>query len=157
MRPRAALALLALVLAGCGDKAAMPYLGKWTGHLAVESAPGGTERDRRRSEMKGFLQLYATERRFTLHLEGEQQTVEVTGRWEVKRRRVTLRPRDVRIVDPGEDAFDPNLKRISPPELRNAYARPLVLDAAPGGRALTGLTTSVGPLIGKHVFTKGTP
>ena len=144
-----------LALAGCGTKEGMAYFGRWSGRFAVESAEGSSEGDRLRSGMKGYLQIYATERRFKMHLEGEQQNVDVSGHWEIKKRRLTLRSNDIQIEDPGEELSDPTRKRLPPRALRDAYARPLVFDLSPDGRALTGLTTSVGTLVGRHLFTKG--
>lgn len=151
------IALLAMIgfAAACAGKDAAPYLGKWNGKFVVESA--GEDKDLARNELKGFLQLYRTGNRFTLHLSGEQQSIDAKGSWKVEGKRITLHTKDLTIDDFGGEAKrDLRKKYIPADDVRKAYGGNLVLDAADDAKHLRGLTTNVGPLIGHHEFEKVT-
>ena len=148
--------LLAIaILAGCADRSAMPYLGKWTGGLTVETAGKGAIGGARRNDLKGFLQLYKTESRYELHLEGEQFGLVAGGTWSRKDGRVTLAPTTVKIDDGGgQEARDPNRAWIDPAALSAAYSRPMSLRLSKDGTRLVGLLLDVGPLTGTHAFAR---
>lgn len=149
-------ALLLPLLAGCGSRASMPYLGKWSGAFHVEKvAPGAAVKDPERNTLRGFLQLYATGEKFELHLDGEQFALIAKGTWKQKDGRFTLSPTEVKIDDGGgEDARNPNRAWITPADLRAAYSRPLALRLSKDGQTLTGLLVDVGPLTGTHSFKR---
>jgi hypothetical protein len=147
--------LVALPLFGCGDRSAMPYLGKWSGGYTVETAGKGSVGGPARNGLKGFLQLYRTESRYELHLEGEQFGLVAGGTWSQKEGRVNLAPKEVKIDDGGgQEARNPNRAWIEPATLREAYARPMALRLSKDGQRLTGLLTEVGPLTGTHSFVR---
>ncbi len=74
--------LLALAgLAGCKNQAEMPYFGKYEGGYMVESTTNRLIPAAARWNLKGYLQLLATRDKFNLHLEGEQETVDIRGTW----------------------------------------------------------------------------
>jgi hypothetical protein len=138
----------------------LSYTGKWKGGFTVDAIEPGpnTETDRRRSRLEGYLQVYLTRRSYKLHLEGEQQGIDVDGTWTVKEGRVTLTPKEVKIDDQGgESKRDPNKKYIPNEAVTAAYNRPLVLVLAPDKRSYQGLPTTVGTLLGKHHFEKDGP
>jgi len=149
-------ALLLPLLAGCGTRTAMPYLGKWSGGFDVEKVgPGAAIKDPERNRLKGFLQLYATNEKFELHLDGEQFGLIAKGTWKQKDGRFTFSPNDVKIDDGGgEEARNPNRAWINPADLRAAYSRPLALRVSKDGQKLTGLLVDVGPLTGTHSFVR---
>ena len=153
---RIVLAFLPLLLAGCGDRSTMPYLGKWTGGFDVDSvAKGAAVSEPGRNRLKGFLQLYRTGERYELHLEGEQFGLVAGGTWAQKGGRVTLSPTTVKIDDGGgEETRNPNRAWIEPAALREAYSRPLALRLSKDGQRLQGLLVEVGPLTGTHAFVR---
>lgn len=134
----------------------MPYLGKWSGGFNVDTVGrGAAVADPRRNDLKGFLQLYRTDARYELHLEGEQFSLVAGGSWALKDGRVTLSPTSVKIDDGGgEESRNPNRAWIDPPALREAYSRPLALRVSKDGQRLTSLLVDVGPLEGTHSFTR---
>ncbi len=149
------VAPLALLLLGCGDRSKMPYLGKWSGGFDVETVGKGAVGGRERNRLKGFLQLYRTDARYELHLDGEQFGLVAGGSWSEKAGRVTLSPKEVKIDDGGgEEVRNPNRAWIEPTVLREAYSRPMALRVSKDGKSLTGLLMDVGPLTGAHSFVR---
>lgn len=134
-----------------------PFLGKWSGQFTPDSFRSGpdTEEDRRRSRLEGYIQVYATGRKFKMHLEGEQQAIDVTGTWTSKEKRLNLTPLDVQIDDQGgEEKRDPNKKYIPAEAVRAAYSKPLTFQLAEDGKSLKGLPISLGEMIGSHQLVK---
>ncbi len=150
------IVLLSLVaLTGCGDRSAMPYLGKWSGGFTVERAGPGTVGGARRNDLKGFLQLYRTDARYELHLDGEQFGLVAGGTWTQKTGRVALSPTSVKVDDGGgEEKRNPNRAWIPADALSAAYSRPMSLRLSKDGKTLTGLPLDVGPLVGTHSFVR---
>ena len=148
------LALFALLL-GCGDRSAMPYLGKWSGGLTVDRIGPGAIGTVARNSLKGFLQLYRTDARYELHLDGEQFGLVAGGSWAQKDGRVTLSPTSVKVDDGGgEEVRNPNKAWIEPAVLSDAYSHPMSLRLSKDGQRLTGLLVEVGPLTGTHSFVR---
>ncbi len=147
----------ALLLCGCNRNAAlMPFLGKWSGHFEVtDLTNGGTAADIKRETLSGYVQVYATQRSYKMELQGEQETISITGFWTIKGNRITLNPKTVSIDDQGgAELRDPNKKFIPAADVHAAYGRPLVLAETTNNKALDGLKMSVGNLIGTHHFVK---
>jgi len=143
--------------ASSSNKTLVPYLGKWTGAFNVQRVTKGADSttDRERSSLHGFVQIYATNRKFKIHLDGEQESLDVAGVWTLKKNRMTLTVTDFVLDDQGgEDMRNPNMKFIPAEELRIGYSRPLVLDLSPDKKKLTGLPITIGNLVGKHEFVK---
>lgn len=134
----------------------MPFLGKWKGKFEVAEVQGGvTAQDIKRETLKGYVQVYATNRLYKLEMEGEQETIDVTGVWTIKANRITLSPQKVDIDDQGgADKRDPNKKFIPSDEAQLAYNRPIVLTESRDKKSLTGLEISIGKLVGTHRFVK---
>jgi len=153
------LGLFFTARSSCSNKDMLPYLGKWPGGFVVSEVRRGpnTSVDQKRSSLKGFVQIYATNHKFKLHLEGEQETIDVDGDWTRKAKRMDLRVQHVVIDDQGGAALrDPNRKFILPDDIRAAYSRPLILDLSADGKNLNGLPMSIGDLTGRHLFAKET-
>lgn len=139
------------------NKDLVPFLGKWTGGFNVQRVTKGADSatDRERSSLHGFVQIYATNRKFKIHLDGEQESLDITGEWTFKKNRMTLTTTDFVLDDQGgEDMRNPNMKFIPAEELRLGYSRPLVLDLSPDKKKLSGLPITIGNLVGKHEFIK---
>lgn len=148
------MGLILLATGGC-DRSAMPYLGKWSGGFTVETAGPGTVGGAARNSLKGFLQLYKTEARYELHLEGEQFGLVAGGTWTHGDGKVTLAPTSVKVDDGGgEEARNPNRAWIDPAELSKAYSRPMSFRVSKDGGRMTGLLIGVGPLTGTHTFVR---
>ena len=151
-----AVPLLA-ILTGCNhNKELLPFLGKWSGQFDVSDIEGGgTAKDIKRETLKGYVQVYATERTYKMEMEGEQETIDISGTWTIKGNRLTLTPNDITIDDQGgADKRDPNKKFIPAADAKAAYNRPLLLQETPDKKALHGLKISIGNLIGTHNFVK---
>ncbi len=153
---RHSLLILLLFAAGCGDKTILPFLGKWQGQFEVQRMQvPGTESDRKRESLKGYVQVYADKHKFKMRMEGEQEAVDLTGTWSIKRQQITLQFSDVVVDDMGGEQFrDPNRKFIAPIDLRAAYSKPLVLNLSTDKKHLDGLTMTMGGLTGRHVYVK---
>jgi len=158
MTRRAWPLLYILLLTGCQpNKERMPFYGRWGGGFVVDAiAGGGTEKDRQRSTLNGYLMLYATGNSFLMHEEGEQEILDIKGTWRLlKPTRVELEIAEIKIDDMGgEDKRDPNRKFIPTDDVRAAYSRPLVLDISPDKQSLTGLRLAMGDLTGRHVYKR---
>lgn len=143
-----------LLLAGCGSKTRMPYLGRWTGEWVVDSFVVGPNSPARRKAhtMAAELQLYATKNRFVMTLTGKQQTVEVEGEWTVRKGKndLLLLPGRLKNDDRGgEDFRDPNLPFIPTDQLQKSLAAPFRLRPA-GPKKLDGLPFAIGDAIGTY-------
>lgn len=126
-----------------------PFLGKWTGAFVVDPP-------NKRENLDGFLQMYATEMMFKMHLEGEQQEIDVDGNWAIEGKQIILKPTHVDIQDyGGQDVRNPNLAYIPNDDVRAAYERTLVFNPSADKKKLDGLLISIGPLRGAHQFTYG--
>lgn len=146
MRPKSALLLGALVLAGCGNKAEMPLYGKWEGRFQTQDA--GTD-------LQGFIQLYATDHRYDLRLGNRNQNYDVTGSWQIKGHRIVCSVRNIAFDGfTKQQAEEHRVPYLSPDDARAAYGHTLVLDLSPDGRSLTGLEITLGGAVGRHVFQK---
>ena len=145
-----------VMLTGCGDAKILPYLGKWLGQFEVQTmATGGSENDKKRESLKGYVQVYANKHTFKMKMEGEQEAIDLSGTWSIKGRQLTLAFTEITIDDMGGERFrDPNRKFITPADLRVAYARPLVLNLGSDKKHLDGLTMTMGNLTGRHTFIK---
>jgi hypothetical protein len=156
----AVLLIVALYLtsrAACSNQELIRFFGKWSGGFRVETIRNGpdTPEERKRYGLEGFVMVYATKHSFKMHLEGEQEVLDLAGFWTVKGQRLTLKVTEVKIDDQGgADLRDPNRKFIPPADIQAAYARPIVLDLSPDKKRYTGLPISIGPLIGRHLFVK---
>jgi hypothetical protein len=134
----------------------MPFLGKWSGEFQVsEIQGGGTAKDMKRESIRGYIQVYATSRSYKMEMEGEQETIDISGTWTIKGHRITLLPETIKIDDQGGvDARDPNKKFIPAEEVQKAYGRPILLSESEDKKSLTGLKTTIGKLTGTHRFVK---
>lgn len=164
---KAILPFLALVIAlaltgraACSNKDLIPFMGKWAGGFVVDRVKQGpdTDKDRKRSGLNGYLQIYGTQRSFKLHLEGEQQTLDIAGTWIAKGNKVTLTTTDFQMDDQGgADLRNPNQKFVPAEDLNRGYSHPVVLTLSADKKRLTGLPTSIGDLVGRHEFVKDSP
>jgi hypothetical protein len=158
MRPKLSLLWLLPCLiapAGCSDKKIIPLLGRWEGGFTAEQIAGAQPKDIKRFDLKGYLMLYATEYRFKMHLEGEQEAVDLSGSWAPKGAQVILTPKDESIDDyGGADVRNPNKRFIPIPLVKQAYSSPIVLNVAAGNKKLSGPLFSIGQLSGRHEFAR---
>jgi len=154
----ALLCAAVLGLGGCNShKDLMAFLGKWKGGFDVTSVRGAnaSSLDIKRDTLRGFIQVYETNRSYKMELNGEQETIEINGTWTIKGNHITLRPTMLDIDDKGgEQQRDPNKKYIAAMLVRAAYGQPLVLVESRDKKSLTGLEMSVGDLVGTHRYVK---
>ncbi len=159
--PALGLSILGGVCAGCLNKADVPYLGRWEGRYTVESVdPKLPIPAPARNALRGFLQLYRTDNRCTLQLDGEQEGVEVKGHWALKKHEIVLTFRGrsddaIKIDDAGGiDLRDPRKAFIPPSDLAAAYSAPLALHIGPDNQSLSSPLIVIGPLTGHYEFKK---
>lgn len=155
----AIVALTIIVFANSNPNSALvPYYGKWSGGFNVEAfrLGQGNQKLRDRASLRGYLMLYATGKKFKLHLEGEQEIIDLDGTWTVEKERVMLRTTATKIDDMGgEEARDPNKFFVTGEAVRDAYARPIPLRMSKDRQKLTGLRITIGEYEGTHEFTRG--
>lgn len=147
----------ALALAGCGDKKKVPFLGQWTGQFEVSKVKTGsdTELDRKHYWLRGYVSVRLDKSSYLMHLEGEQQQVDIKGTWTYSGSQITLDPKDIKVnTDGGEKGVNPNLKYVPDEDLYNAYQKKITLKLSPDGSTLMGLTTTIAFLEGVHIFHK---
>lgn len=151
---------LLLLTAGCnfGNKEHIRFLALWNGKFKVEKVLTGPDspQDRARYELKGYIKILSNKSEFWIHLEGEQQAIDIKGTYKIEKDRIQLRASsDTRIDDfGGEDKRNPNLKFIPIQALKDSYAKPIILDLSKDGLKLTGLTFTLGPVEGQYEFEK---
>ena len=148
---------MGLVLAGCFNRTEVPYLGRWTGRFVVESVdPKQPIHDPGRNGLHGSIQLYRTENRCAMHLEGEQEAIDVSGTWALRGRQIVLRFNKLVSMDDagGIDLRDPNRAFIPTADLKATVSTPLGLNVGSGGKRLTSPAVQIGPLLGHYEFSK---
>jgi hypothetical protein len=147
----------ALWSAGCEIRDNNPFLGRWTGKFAVESAGTETGKELARNDLKGYLQVYATHKKFEMYLVGEQETLTARGEWSSEGNRMILKVLSLEIDDAGgEMKRRMDKKYILPDDLREAYHGSLALELSEDKQKLVGQKMTVGLLIGAHQFQKVT-
>lgn len=146
MRRLLLLLAVAIFAAGCIDKERAPVMGMWTGGFF----------DDKGQAFKGYVQLYKTGDKFKMRLASKEQAMDFEGTWTIAKRRIDLTVIDIKFDNPTEeDQKALGLKIISPDDVRAAYGKPITLDLDEKGSKLTGLSVSLGPLLGRHEFNKG--
>jgi hypothetical protein len=126
-----------------------PYLGKWTGGFYADPT-------NKRLDLTGYLQIYATHQTFKLHLEGEQQGIDVDGTWVLEKKQLIFKPTKVAIEDDGgELKRNPNLTYYPNADVKAAYSKPFVLNPSKDNKRLEGLLTSIGKREGIYRFDWG--
>jgi hypothetical protein len=146
-----------LMILGCGDQKTVPFLGQWEGAFTVDRVLKGidTPKDRTRHKLKGYVKIVLNKKSYKMHLQGEQQTIDIDGKWTYDGRQLTLEPIDVNIPPVSKEGdFDPNLKFIPAAELYAAYQKKLTFKLDEKTKTLTGLTTTIADLEGSHSFKK---
>jgi len=155
-KPLLALAFIVAIV-GCGDKKKVPFLGQWNGQFEVSKVGRGpdTPLDRKHHMLRGYVSIRLDKNTFLLHLEGEQQKVDVKGTWSYAGSQITLDPKEAKVItDGGENGVDPNLKYVPEADLYEAYLNKITLKLSADGSTLTGLTTTIAFLEGIHTFKK---
>jgi hypothetical protein len=155
------IATVGLILSGCRSKQDVPYVGRWDGQFMVSRLLGKTQvMSAKRNNWRGFVLLYRTRddggTRCQMHLENEQETVEVKGHWELVKRQVEITFNDIKIDDAGGlDMRDPNKSYLDSGEIRKALSVPLILNST-GPTSLSSPLVVFGPLEGAYSFKKAT-
>jgi len=137
---------MVLVLAGCADKERTPVMGHWTGGFYTDEAEA----------MRGYLQLYKTGDKFKMRLASKNQELIFDGTWTIAKGRIELRVGNIEFENPSEaDQKAMGIKVLDSEKVRNAYAKPLMLDVSADAKTLKGLTMTLDSLQGSHRFSKG--
>ena len=152
-----AAGLVATYFNRSANKELLPYLGKWSGGFMVEQIDGKANPAlAKRASLTGYLQLYGSNDRFELRLNGEQQEVVVTGTWQlVSETQIELKPEKYQIDDfGGAENRDPNLVYVPNDAVRAAYGKALALSLSSDKQTLIAPLSSIGPLTGIHQFKR---
>lgn len=139
------------------NKDLIRYTGRWKGGFTVESVTNGTDTadSRHAHRLEGFLQVYLTNHKYKLHLEGQQEGIDVDGTWTANGDRLTLNPKAVAIDDQGgEEKRDPNKPYIPNEDVLATYNKPIVLVQSADKKGFQGLKVTLGNLLGSHAFVK---
>ena len=143
---RLCLLLTVAILVGCADKERTPVMGHWTGGFYTDDAEA----------MRGYLQLYKTGDKFKMRLASKTQELVFDGTWTIAKGRIELRVGNVEFDNPSAaDQKAMGIKVLDSEKVRNAYAKPLMLDVADDAKSLKGLTMTLDTLQGSHRFVKG--
>ena len=138
--------LFLITLTGCANRDKVIAMGHWTGGFYSDKA----------EVLRGYLQLYGTGDKFKMRLANKDQGMNFDGTWTLTKKRITLKISSIDFENPTQETQKSlGLMLIEPESVRSAYAKSIVLDLAEDGRALKGLTMSIGRLQGSHLFTKG--
>lgn len=158
MKKTSLILLLPFALLGCGDQKTRPFLGQWNGEFTVSKVGrgGDTEKDRKQNALRGYVSIRLNKNIYLLHLEGEQQQIDIKGKWTYTGTQITLDPKeDTKIVtEGGTNGPNPNLKYVPDPDLYEAFTKKIILNISPDGSNLTSPTTSIAFLEGTFKFTK---
>jgi len=149
--PAAKLAILALLslllISGCGNKKEMPLYGNWEGRFQA-----GQESD---EDMKGYLQLYATNHKFKMRLGNKSQNYDTLGDWTIKGNQILLNIQDMTFGGlTQKEAEGRKMSYVAPTDVRSAYGHTLILNLATDGKTLNGLPMALGAREGTHIFHK---
>jgi hypothetical protein len=149
-----------VLLNGCGvggDKKAVRFLGQWPGQFTVEKVnvgPDGVD-DRKHHSLHGYVSVRLDRSKYIMHLEGEQQQIDITGKWAISDSQITLSPVDIKVnTEGGKDGVNPNRKYIPDEDLYVAYGKKITLKLSKDGSTLEGLRTTIAFLEGTHTFKK---
>lgn len=146
-----------ILVSGCGDQKKVPFLGQWNGAFTVEKVKKGpdTPEDRKHNSLRGYISIVLNKNGYTLHLEGEQQKIDVKGVWTYSGNQITFTPKDTKVVtEGGPGGANPNFKYVPEEELYSAYLKKFTLKLSKDGSTLQGLTTTIAFLEGVHSFKK---
>jgi hypothetical protein len=149
-----------VLMKGCsggGDKKTVPYLGQWPGQFTVDKVnrgPDGIE-DRKHHMLRGYVSVRLDRNKYIMHLEGEQQKIDITGKWTITGSQITLAPADVKVNNEGgKEGINPNFKFVPDAELYDAYQKKITLKLSKDGLTLGGLRTTIAFLEGTHSFKR---
>lgn len=148
----------AVALQGCvsADQKTRPFLGMWVGKYAVSSVGAGpnTADDQRRHTLTGYVRVLLDKKAYQMHLEGEQQTVEIKGEWAYRGNQIILSPKKVEVKDEYEDGPNPNRKYVPLDELTKAYQQKLTFNINKAANEFTAPEVKIAFLSGTHSFKK---
>ena len=140
-----------------GDKAPLPFLGQWQGQFTVDKVNVGPDSpvDRKQHILRGYVSIRLDKMKYIMHLEGEQQQVDITGKWAIVGRQITLSPGDTKVkTEGGRDGANPNRKYVPEEDLYTGYEQKITLKLSKDGSSLEGLRTTIAFLEGTHSFKK---
>ena len=151
------LALGVLKISGGGDKKAVPFLGQWPGQFTVDKVnrgPDGPD-DRKHHTLHGYLSVRLNKNMYMLHLEGEQQQIDIKGTWSYSGDQLTLSPNEIKpATERNPNGLNPNFKYVPDEDLYTAYQKKITLNLSKDGSTLRGLRTTIAFLEGTHTFKK---
>ena len=156
----ASLALIVLVvlkLSKGGDQEAVKFLGQWPGQFTVDKVdrgPDGAD-DRKHHMLRGYVSVRLNKKMYTMHMEGEQEQIDIKGFWTINGNQITLAPSDTKVnVEGGKEGINPNFKFVPVEELYLAYEKKITLNLSKDGSTLQGLRTTIAFLEGQHSFKR---
>lgn len=156
---RLALVLpLALLLQGCisADQKTRPFLGMWVGKFSVSAVGAGpnTPDDQRRHTLTGYVRILLDKKAYQMHLEGEQQQVDIKGEWAYRGNQIILSPKKVEVKDEYDDGPNPNRKYVPSDELTKGYQQKLTFNLNKAANQYSAPEVKIAFLTGTHSFKK---
>ena len=146
----------AIALVGCGNRVEMPYYGKYEGGYVVDSTQNRLIPVAKRWNLSGYVQLLANRHKFKMHLEGEQQFMDISGTWKLDGKMVRLDLLDYKFEDYGGAANrNPNRTFTSADAIRTSFGKLVTLGIQPAERVvLKGPLLVIGESAGHLEFRK---
>ncbi len=91
-----------------------------------------------------------------MHLEGEQESIDVSGNWSLVGKQIRIRFDKLVSIDDagGIDLRDPNRAFIPTSALKQTVSIPLGLNPHDNNKQLSSPLVQIGPLLGHYEFTK---
>lgn len=153
-----AAAGVALMLQGCisADQKTRPFLGMWVGKFTVSNVGAGPNQadDQRRHTLTGYIRVLLDKKAYQMHLEGEQQQIEIKGEWVYKGSQIVLSPKNVTVNDEYDDGPNPNRKYVPSDELTKAYQQKLTFNINKAANEFIAPEMRIAFLTGTHSFKK---
>ena len=158
MTSAALIGIAAVALQGCisADQKTRPFLGMWVGNFSVSNVGAGpnTADDHRRHTLTGYVRVLLDKKAYQMHLEGEQQKVDIKGEWTYKGNQIILSPKDVQVVDEYDDGPNPNRKYVPSEDLTIAYRQKLTFNINKAANEYIAPEMKIAFLTGTHSFKK---
>jgi hypothetical protein len=143
-----AVGLWTVVVGRGANKELAAYLGMWNGKLSAPDLPT--------HGMKGYLRIKGSHKAYEMHLEGPQQTIDITGTWMLeKETTIVLTATDIKIGDfGGASKRDPNKPYLDNTLVRAAYGKPLAFNLSPDKETIVSLPITIGEARFSHEFKR---
>lgn len=135
----------------------MPYLGHWTGDFVASENTTGFPTEK--VTLKGYIQVYKTNRMVKMNLENAAQTVILNGNWKVEKDGdLVVHIAGVNIQQPAKDVMEAAGTPFLPDSaIQSGFKPDLIFKLNKDHSQLLGLEMTIGPLTGHFDLNKDGP